>query len=216
MMAPLVERTSWISRHVTPHEPALRAWLRRRVVAGIDVDDIVQETYAVLAGLAGVDHIRSPRAYAFQTAHSIIRLYLRRARIVRFEPLDDTDLSVTAADTPSPEHQVAVRQELRRLERLIQALPQRRREAFILHKIEGLSQRDVAQRMGISESVVEKQIGRALRSLMDAVGRGDVQGAETLHGPGGLRMHGEARDKSTDRRLSGDLGCAIGPRGALA
>jgi RNA polymerase sigma-70 factor (ECF subfamily) len=41
-------------------------------VAGLEPDDIVQETYAVLAGLPSVAHIQSPRAYAFQTAQSII------------------------------------------------------------------------------------------------------------------------------------------------
>ncbi len=215
-MIPSIERTYWLARHVTPHEPALRMWLRRQVVAGIDVDDVVQETYAVLAGLAGVDHIRSPRAYAFQTAQSLIRLHLRRARIVKFEPLDDADVSVTVADTPSPEHQVAARQELRRLEGLIQALPQRRREAFVLHKIEGLSQRDVARRMGISESVVEKHIGRALRALMDAFGRSENKSAVAFKGSGGSEVHGGARDEPADRRRSGALGRAIGPGGAAA
>lgn len=215
-MIPSAERTSWLARHITPHEPALRAWLRRQVVAGMDADDVVQETYAVLAGLAGVDHIQSPRAYAFQIAQSLIRLHLRRARIVKFEPLDDVDIAVTASDTPSPEHQVAARQELRRLEGLIQALPQRRREAFVLHKIEGLSQRDVARRMGISESVVEKHIGRALRALMDAVGRVEGKSAGASKGSGGSQVHGGTRDEPSDRRRGGDLGCAVGPGSAVA
>ena len=213
-MLPSIERTYWLATYIAPHEPALRAWLRGQRVAGLEPDDIVQETYAILAGLTSVDHIESPRAYAFQTAQSLIRRHLRRRRIVQFEGLDERDASVHASDAPSPEQHLAARQELWRVRDLIDALPSRRREAFVLRRIEGLSQRDIAQRMGISESVVEKHIGRALRYLMDATGRG-ASGAETARESGSGR-HGQARNQLADRRGGGGLGRAPGPRGALA
>jgi RNA polymerase sigma factor (sigma-70 family) len=170
-MVPSTDRTTWIAMHIAPVEPALRAWLRARLAPGVDADDIIQETYAVLASLPGVAHIHSPRAYAFQTAQSLIRRHQRRARIVRFEPMDEMDMSFAALDEPSPERHVAARQDVRRLNALIETLPTRCREAFVLRKIEGLSQREVAQRMGISESTVEKHIFHALRTLLDGMGR---------------------------------------------
>jgi len=170
-MTPSTDRTLWIATHITPVESALRAWLRSRVAPGIDPDDIIQETYAVLASLPGVEHIQSPRAYAFQTAQSLIRRHLRRARIVRFEAIDDVDMSVTALDEPSPEREVAGRQDMRRLSELVEALPSRCREAFVLRRFEGLSQRDVALRMGISESTVEKHLVQAQRALLEGMGR---------------------------------------------
>ena len=166
---PSRDRTEWLARHILPHEPALRAWLRRRVAGGLEVDDVVQETYAVLAGLASVDHIVSPRSYAFQTAQSLILRDLRRGRIVRMETTDDIERMGYAIDEPSPERQVSARQELRRAREAIARLPAKCREAFTLRKLEGLSQRDVARRMGISESTVEKHVGRALRTLMCAM-----------------------------------------------
>ena len=168
-MIPTHDRTSWLARNVLPHEPALRAWLRRRRVDGLETDDIIQETYAVLAGVASVDHIAAPRAYAFQIAQSLIYRHVRRARIARFEPLGDVEGMDQAHDAPSPEHQVWARDELRHVTELIAGLPARCREAFTLRRIEGLSQRDVALRLGITESTVEKHIGRALRSLMCAM-----------------------------------------------
>jgi hypothetical protein len=48
------ERALWLSKHVFVHEPELRSWLNRRQVAGLDVDDVIQESYAILAGLQGV------------------------------------------------------------------------------------------------------------------------------------------------------------------
>jgi len=183
-MIPDRDRTSWLASHILPHEPALRAWLRRRRVDGLETDDIIQETYAVLAGLAAVEHIESPRAYAFQTAQSVILRHLRRARIVRIDAIGDVDVLGTAIDEPSPERQASARQELRRVTELIADLPTKCREAFTLRKVEGLSQRDVARRMGISESTVEKHIGRALRVLMGAMKYGGMYGPEASQGSG--------------------------------
>lgn len=168
-MIPSNDRSVWLARQVLPHEPALRAWLRRRRIEGLEIDDVVQEAYAVLAGLASVDHIESPRAYAFQTAQSVILRHLRRARVVRIDTFDNLEMLNIPVDEASPELQTSSRQELRRVADLIASLPPKCREAFSLRKMEGLSQRDVARRMGISESTVEKHIGRALRTLMDAM-----------------------------------------------
>ena len=154
--------------HVVPHEPALRAWLARRPAAGLEVDDIVQETYALLAGLKGVEHIDSPRAYAFRTAQSLIQRAARRTRIATIEPFADIEELNREADEPSPERHASARQELRQLSQRIAELPAKCRQAFTLRRVEGLSQRDVAGQMGISETAVEKHIGRALRALKPA------------------------------------------------
>ena len=180
-MLPSRERALWIAREILPHEPALRAWLRHRRVAGLEVDDIIQETYAVLADLAAVDHILSPRAYAFQTARSLIVRHCRRAKIVRMDALDDGDFDAIALDAPSPEQHASAREELRHVADLIGRLPARCREALMLRRVEGLSQREVARRMGISEHTVEKHIGRALRDLVRAFRSGGgarIDGAE--------------------------------------
>ncbi|WP_372782411.1 RNA polymerase sigma factor [Phenylobacterium sp.] len=166
---PTWDRARWLGRYVLPHEPMLRSWLRRRAVRGLEIDDIVQETYALLAGLASVEHIASPRAYAFQTAHSLIQRHLRRAQVARFETVGDAGWSRYALDEPSPEQQASAREQLRRLAGLVAGLPPKRREAFTLRKVEGLSQREVARRMGISENTVEKHVALALRTLMQAM-----------------------------------------------
>jgi len=190
-MIPTSDRSSWLARHILPHEPALRAWLRRRVVSGLEVDDIVQETYAVLAAMGCIDHIDAPRAYAFQTAQSIILRHLRRARVVRIEALGDIETLNPTAEEPSPERQASSRQELRLVMGLIEALPAKCREAFTLRKVAGLSQREVARQMGITESTVEKHIGRALRTLMEALQDG-----------GNLAAHASERAEHRDFRAN--------------
>jgi len=166
------ERAVWLARYILPHELALRAWLSRRPLAGLEIDDIVQETYAILASLERVDHVQTPRTYMFEVAKSVILQALRRSRIVAFEALAEAEGLEPPSAEPSPETVAADRQELGRLAALIAGLPAKCREAFTLRKVHGLSQREVARRMGVSENTVEKHVGKGISVLMDAMGRG--------------------------------------------
>lgn len=169
-------RAIWLAQHVLPHEPDLRRWLRRRATAGLDIDDIVQETYAKLATLADVEHIHAPKAYFFQTALSIILQENRRSRVVPIENDNDLDLIDAEAPEPLQDRQLEAQQELSRVNDAIAALPVKCREVFILRKVDGLSQREIATKLNLSESTVEKHIGRGVRKLVEIFGRGGRSG----------------------------------------
>jgi RNA polymerase sigma factor (sigma-70 family) len=169
-------RAVWLARHVLPHEQALRVWLQRLRYLPLDPDDLIQESYAILAALGSVDHIDNPKAYLFTTAKSLVLRDLRRAKIVSIVAVDDLEALGAVADDPSPERHASDRQELRRLAELVEALPRQRREIFKLRKIDGLSQKDIAMRLGVSEKTVEKHLAKAVHLLMDALGRGGKPG----------------------------------------
>lgn len=166
------ERALWLSGQIVPHEPALRAWLVGRMPLGLEVDDVIQETYARLITLQSVEGVRNPKNYAFQTAYSVLMTHLRRSRVVSLRAVVDIDYLGAAADEPSPEQEAADRDELRRLSEAIANLPPRVGEVFRLRRIDGLSQREVAIRLGISESTVEKHMGKSLFLLASTFGRG--------------------------------------------
>lgn len=166
------QRAHWVAKELLPHEPALRSWLARRVRPPLEMDDIVQETYAVFGGMESVAHIRAPRSYMFQTAHSVFLMQVRRTNVIPFESLSDAEDLVAVCDRPSPEAEAISRHELRRVQAMIAALPARQREAFSLFKIDGLSQREVAARMDLSQSTVEKHLSKAVAALMSALGHG--------------------------------------------
>lgn len=178
------ERAKWLADHVLPHEPSLRSWLASKRLHGIDTDDIVQETYALLAALESVDAIRHVKAYMFKTAYSVILGQVRRANVVSISTIDDIGQLAGADEAPSPEVQVSDRQELQKLSEAIASLPARRREVFVLRKVHGLKQREVAQKLGVSEGTVEKQMQKSLNALMAVLGRGGYQHrqASKLHG----------------------------------
>ena len=166
------DRAAWLARHVLPHESSLRAWLRHRRHLRLDPDDLIQESYAILAALHSVEHIAYPKAYMLQTIKSLILRDLRRAKIVSIQAVDDLDALGALADEPSPERQVSDRQELQRLLDAVEALPRQCRRVFKLRKFEGASQREIAVRLGLSEKTVEKHMARAVHRLVAELGRG--------------------------------------------
>ena len=162
------ERALWLSRHVLKHEPALRMWLGRRRIAGLEIDDIVQETYARLITVDQVDGIGNIKNYMFQTAYSVLVSHVRRSKIVTFETVTDLE-QLGATRESSPEDQVIDRDELNRLARAVADLPGKVRDVFVLRRINGLSQRDVARELGLSESTVEKHMSRGIYLLMNLI-----------------------------------------------
>lgn len=174
-------RALWLTQHILVHEPELRSWLTRRAVPGLDIDDIVQESYAIIASLQSVDHIRNPRIYLFEVAKSVILQWFRKSRVVAFSAIAEFDALSIPDDAPSPETIAAGRQELHCLSELIDALPPKCREAFVLRKVKGFSQRDVASAMSVSENTVEKHIGKALNLLGHVIGRGGKRRAASSY-----------------------------------
>ncbi len=173
------QRTRWFLRNILPHESALRGWLSRNTLQGIDVDDIIQEAYTILAELESVETIRYPRAYLFQVARSVIVRHVRRARIVPIHTVDDIERLEHADDVASPEQYAIDRDELRQLARALAAMPLKTREAFVLRRVRGLSQREVAAQMRITENTVETHISRGILFLIDWFGRGGNKRSQT-------------------------------------
>lgn len=163
------ELVAWVGTHVLPHEADVRAWLKRRVRSQASVDDVVQETYCRIAALDDVSHIKDGRAYFFRAASNILIEQIRHARIVHIDSVAEMESLNVVDDVPTPDRIVAGRHDLLRVKALIASLPQRCREVFELRRIHGLSQREVAERLGISENVVEHQSMRGLRLILKAL-----------------------------------------------
>ena len=195
------ERAIWLGRHVLPHEPALRAWLSRRRLGGLDVDDIIQEAYSRLMTAESVQHVHDAKSYTFQVAGSVVIDHLRRMKVVSIASLPDFDYLEVVSDEPSPERQVIDRDELHRLAGMIARLPGRVREAFTLRRVYGLSQREVAEKMGIAESTVEKHMARGFLLMLEQFRDGGNPAAyPSSLKPGNLRNPDTRTDIKPDAR----------------
>ncbi|MBB3982637.1 RNA polymerase sigma-70 factor (ECF subfamily) [Sphingobium fontiphilum] len=178
-----------------------------RIQHGFQIDDVVQESYAKIATLPSVDHIENPRAYFFRTALSVVITEVRRAPVVSVESLTEIErLSIESGDIP-PDVQAEQREELRLVSQAIAELPPKCREAFILRKVQGLSQRETARQLGLSESTVEKHVGRGIRHLINIFGRGGKSGlaASKDQIPDEETYDGQGK-QCADRATGGPLG----------
>lgn len=167
-----IGREHWFAVNVLPHEASLRRWLGRLRVQDSDALDIVQESYALLLERERLDDILNPRAYLFQVAHSLMMRNIRRARIVPILAIEELGTIEIADKAATPEQKAIGLDDLRHLSEIIADMPEQARQAFVFRRIHTLSQREIAQRMGISESTVEKHIARGIRWLGERLADG--------------------------------------------
>jgi RNA polymerase sigma-70 factor (ECF subfamily) len=168
------KRAYWLGRNVLPHEPSLRFWLTgRKLGSGIEVDDIIQETYSRLMAARTVDHIENVKGYLFQTATSVIIDHVRKMRVIPIETISEMEFENAPADVPSPEQHVVGRDEFVKLAAVIASFPGKVREVFTLRKVHGFSQREVAKELGITENTVEKRMGQATLLMIQHLAKRD-------------------------------------------
>lgn len=157
----------WFDDEVRPHEAELRSYLRGKFSAHLDIDDLIQETYARLLQAREQTQLRSTRGYLFTTARNVALDAFRRRRVVVIDGVAELDLLPVLEDRPGIADAVARDQELQLLAEAIQALPQRCREVITLRKLHGLSHREIAQRLGITENTVNAQVAIGVLRLRD-------------------------------------------------
>jgi RNA polymerase sigma-70 factor (ECF subfamily) len=157
MPFPESESFRWFAEEVQPHEAALRAWLGRRFPTAQDLDDIVQETYARLLRARETGAIACPRAFLFVTARNLTLNQLRHQRHVQPVVAVGAEAADVVDEAQAIPEAVASTEDLQLLVRAIAALPDRCRQIVTLRKIYGLSQKEVAAQLGISEHTVESQ-----------------------------------------------------------
>jgi RNA polymerase sigma factor (sigma-70 family) len=150
-----------------------------RMGSAADAEDLIQDLYVKLSTMTVAEAVENPSAFLYRAA---VNLMLDRARGARRSSARDDAWGQmrgariggeTAADEPSPEQSADSRQRLRRLVEAVRGLPPQTRRAFELHKLEGLSHLETAQRLGVSRKTVEKQISAALRALISKLGKTD-------------------------------------------
>ena len=138
-------------------------------------EDLVQDLYVRVASLGPGEAVENPSAYLYRLASNLM---LDRLRSDRRSTTRDgawlesqrTDMGgQSIADEPSAEQTVSARQRLARVAAAVAQLPPKTRRAFELHKLEGMTQEQTAQALGVSRKTVEKQIATALLRLSAAL-----------------------------------------------
>jgi RNA polymerase sigma-70 factor, ECF subfamily len=141
----------------------LRTFLRRRVADEHVAEDLLQETFLrIHRGVSELKDGNRVTAWVYQIARNVIHDYYRRNR--RGEaPLDALDV---AADQPST-IPMCIRPEW--IDELIGQLPEGLQDAVRLAEVEGLTQREVADRLGLTLSAAKSRVQRGRRLLREAL-----------------------------------------------
>jgi RNA polymerase sigma factor (sigma-70 family) len=160
----------WFVEEILPLEPMLTRFLQRNWRNEAEINDLRQETYARVYEAAGRERPGLAKPFLFQVARNLMIDRLRKQSVVSLETMADFDWLNVSDDKPSSEAYVAARQELRLLQTALDALPPRCRQVVLLRKVEGLSQKEVAARMGVTIETVENQVAKGMRFLAQALG----------------------------------------------
>jgi RNA polymerase sigma-70 factor (ECF subfamily) len=146
----------------------LRRYLTRLLGNASEAQDVAHDAYMRVYSATRGRPPTHPEGLLYTAAR---RLAINRLRRRSISPISRGELFPEAAASPSPgvEEQVIARQELDMLEKAIAQLPEGCRAVLLLRKIELLSHREIAERLGIAVSTVEKQHARALRLLRGAL-----------------------------------------------
>ena len=157
----------WFGREVLPLEAALMQYLQHNWRNKSDITDLRQEIYARVYEAALQKIPERPKQFLFATARNLLIDRVRQEHVIPIEAAADLEALEIAADTPGPERVLSARDDLRRLQAALDRLPMRAREAVILGRIEGLSRREIAARMGIGEGTVAQYLARGIRELVE-------------------------------------------------
>ena len=146
------------------HRAELLRFLRARG-AGDAAEDLLQDVWLRIAKSAS-GPVENPRAYLFRAANMAM---IDRHRSTTQAARRDRDWSETHPGRvhPSPEGGVAASQEVARVLALVDRLGPRAATALRRHRIDGLSQREVAEELGVSLSTVESDLRAAYRALSE-------------------------------------------------
>jgi RNA polymerase sigma-70 factor (ECF subfamily) len=147
--------------------PALIGYFSRRVKDTAEAEDLAQEVFLRMLRRGNVADLDDVRAYLFETASSVLVDRARRGAVRHRGNHESFDPHAHAGETIPVERLIIGRESLNRASIALLELPERTRTIFVLRRLEGMRYADVAQRLGISVSAVEKHMVRAVAHLTE-------------------------------------------------
>ena len=159
------DQSRWFFEEVRPHQSSLKSWLRRRFPSLSEVDDIAQEaTLRLWRRKSQKDGapLRSAKAALFTIARNAVVDLERRKSVAKTDSVAEIDTLPVLDSGAGVVQTVIARQELELFMDAVRSLPTRCRQVITLAKIYGLSEPEVAERLGISETTVRTHIIRGM------------------------------------------------------
>ncbi|HEY5754491.1 MAG TPA: RNA polymerase sigma factor [Steroidobacter sp.] len=145
----------------------LRRFVRRFAQSRHDVEDITQETIVRALQAEKERQIDDPRAFLFGVAKNIVYKDLQRRSRFITEFVDDAVTDAALPDTPSLDEQLDARQRMILFWQAVATLPPQCQKVFVMCRVMGQSHKEIAARLGISISTVEKHVAAGFKRCSD-------------------------------------------------
>ena len=175
--APNAEQTRWFVAEVHPHASSLKAWLRARFPRLPDVEDIAQVAFLRLwrrQSQPDSERPKSPKAVLFAIARNAAIDEVRHQTVARTDSVAEAGELHVLDGGPGVLETVNARQELEFLAEALRDLPARCRQVITLAKIYGLTEKQVADQLGISENTVRTHVVRGMERCTEYLRRHGV------------------------------------------
>jgi RNA polymerase sigma factor (sigma-70 family) len=142
----------------------LTAYFARRVGSRAEAEDLTQEVFLRMVRRLELEDVENVEAFVFRTAVNLLRDRSRRDKSQSVRKVEFAS-RLTDVDDLSPERVFDSRQSLTQVIAVLEELDERTRDAFILHRLEGMKHAQIAELLGVSVSSVEKYVIKALTLL---------------------------------------------------
>lgn len=159
-----------IDAYAKEFKPALVAYFIRRCGSPDLTDDLVQDVFLRLLRRKQSGEIDRPAAYVMQTASSVWNDHLRAAHVRRSTDHDEFDDAHHSPEGFSPERVYEGREAIERILDALTKLPERTQDIYILCRFDGYKRHEVAKRIGISVSAVDKHLMVATKRVGQVFG----------------------------------------------
>jgi RNA polymerase sigma factor (sigma-70 family) len=140
--------------------------VRRGTRGRQDAEDLLHSAYVRLERYRAGNTVDNPAGFLVRTAINIGVDHHRHERFVVDEPVGTGGLDFGDPNR-LPDEVLAARERLKRVTEGLAKLSPRTRDVFLMHRLDGLKYREIADRLGISQSAVEKHIAKAALFLTE-------------------------------------------------
>ena len=155
------------------HSSELAGYLRKTFGNGPpDPEDVAQEAFSRLAERSDLSSIKNLKAYLWRTARTLTLTERRNSGIRSKYDVAVKHLYFALEGTESdPERVLGAQEQLKLISAVLEKMPERRRQAFLLHRIENLNLAAVGRRLGVTRGAAVKHVTRAVVDIDAALAR---------------------------------------------
>lgn len=158
----MAQKNQSVAQLYVDHQPWLYNWLSNKLACSHQAADFAQDTFMRLLTFNGINNIKEPRAFLTTTVSRIIIDDARRKKLEQNYLERYYYYHGEQACAPSEEDLLVISQSLAMIVNMLDALPVKCQQAFLMSRFDGMCHSDIAEQLGVSKSMIKKYMAKAM------------------------------------------------------